>query len=160
LFAALGASVAVYVEAQEAPKAPSPLRASAVIGMPVQSFTGELIGEVKDIILDNNGTATHVVLTYGGAFGIGGKLVAVPWPAAAAMLSGSRLVVDRLRLQRAPTFPDNKWPDLANRGWSAEADRYWQGASSARAPSGNDVDSPDRSRRRQNATDRSRDRPQ
>jgi hypothetical protein len=160
LFAALGISAVVYVEAQEAPKTPSPVRASAIIGMPVQSFTGELIGEVKDIILETNGTATHVVVSYGGAFGIGGKLVAMPWVAAAAMMSGNRLVVDRLRLQRAPTLPDNKWPDLANRGWSTEADRYWQSTSSARAPSGTDVDSPDRSRRRQTPTDRSRDRPQ
>jgi sporulation protein YlmC with PRC-barrel domain len=124
-------------------------RAAKIIGMTVQTPAGDSIGAVKDIILDNNGIATHMVVAYGGALGVGSKLAAVPWSTAVSLMKGSRIVVDRSRLERAPTFEDNKWPDVASRGWSAGADNYWQGEiRSAIAPPEAETDSPDRSRRR------------
>jgi len=64
-------------------------------------------------------------------------------------MKGDRIVMDRSRLQAAPTFEDNKWPDVASRGWSTAADTYWQSElRSATAPADAETDSPDRSRRR------------
>jgi hypothetical protein len=124
-------------------------RAAKIIGMTVQTPAGDSIGAVRDILFDNNGMATHVVIAYGGALGVGGKLAAVPWSTAVSLTKGSRIVVDRSRLERAPTFEDNKWPDVASRTWSTEVDNYWQGEiRSAIAPPDADIDSPDRSRRR------------
>jgi hypothetical protein len=101
-------------------------RASQIVGMRVQSPAGELLAEVKDIVMDSKGVATHLVLSYGGTLGAGAKLLAVPWSAATAMVDGDRLLVSRSRLMAAPTFADGKWPDLASGSWSLDADRYWQ----------------------------------
>lgn len=113
------------------PDSAAALRATQIIGMNVESVTGAPLAQVKDIVLNSKGVATHLVLSYGGALGVGEKLVAVPWSAATAMMDGHRIVMSRLQLLDAPTFADNQWPDLAHPGWSAAADRYWQSLNAA-----------------------------
>jgi sporulation protein YlmC with PRC-barrel domain len=122
-------------------------RATQIVGMDVESVTGESLAQVKDIILDSKGVATHLVLSYGGTLGVGATLLAVPWSAATAMMDGHRIVMSRVRLLAAPTFADSRWPDLAQPGWSAAADRYWQ-ATDTRSRSGAEVDDTHRSRQR------------
>jgi sporulation protein YlmC with PRC-barrel domain len=121
-------------------------RATQIVGMSVESVTGESLAQVKDVILDSRGMATHLVLSYGGTLGVGAKLVAVPWSAVSATMDGHRIVMSRLRLLAAPTFAGGEWPDLTRAGWSAAADRYWQ-AEDAR-PRSAEVDDTHRSRQR------------
>lgn len=106
-------------------------RASMVIGMPVVSAEGSPLGEVKDIIFDSLGRATHVVIAYAaqtqaGASSPDGRLVAVPWDTAAARITDGHLVLDASNLQGAPSFKPEEWPDLDNPTWSATADAYWR----------------------------------
>jgi sporulation protein YlmC with PRC-barrel domain len=117
------ASVGTTVDATEH-------RASKMMGMGVQTPAGDKLGNVKDVILDNNGMATHVVVSYGGALGVGTKLAALPWSTANSLTQGNKLVIDRARLEGAPTFEENRWPDMTSHSWSAEADSYWQGPGS------------------------------
>lgn len=127
----------------------SGLRATQIVGMSVESMTGESLAQVKDIILDSKGLATHLVLSYGGTLGVGANLVAVPWSAATTMMDGHRIVMSRLKLLGAPTFSDSHWPDLSRPGWSAEADRYWESVDNqelSSAPA--EIDDPLRSRQR------------
>jgi sporulation protein YlmC with PRC-barrel domain len=116
-------------------------RASTLIGMSVVSGEGSPLGEVKDIIFDRQGRATHVVVAYGGESAIGpgetpdaaapqsspgGKLTAMPWDAAMASIKDGRLVLDGTKLQQAPSFKPGEWPDLDDRAWSTGADDYWR----------------------------------
>lgn len=101
-------------------------RGTNIIGMNVQTQAGESLGTVKDIVLDDQGKLTHVIVSHGGTLGFGNKLTAVPWDHARSMMSGRNLVLQKERLQSAPSFEEGRWPDLASASWSMSADRYWQ----------------------------------
>lgn len=126
-------------------------RASTLIGMPVTSADGTSLGEVKDIIFDRQGRATHVVITYGTASPTqDGKLTAMPWDAAMATIKDGRLVLDDAQLQGAPSFTQDTWPNLDDPAWSATTDGYWRKAVQAAiaAHPGAPVDSTSRQRER------------
>jgi sporulation protein YlmC with PRC-barrel domain len=141
-------------------------RASTLIGIPVVSTDGSPLGEVKDIIFDRQGRATHLVLAYGSqpdttppadtpgdgkpVASADGKLTAMPWDAAVASMKDDHLVLDGSKLQDAPSFTPDAWPDLDDPAWSAAADTYWRKAVQAAiaAHPGAPIDSTDRQRGR------------
>jgi sporulation protein YlmC with PRC-barrel domain len=160
--------------AQAQPSAPAgtPVerRASTLIGIPVMSTAGSPLGEVKDIIFDRQGRATHLVIAYasqpdaapGDAPGDGkpastpeGKLTAMPWDAAVASMKDGRLVLDDSKLQDAPSFTPDAWPNLEDPTWSADTDTYWRKAVRAAiaAHPGAPIDSTDRQRGRRTRSD-------
>jgi sporulation protein YlmC with PRC-barrel domain len=58
------------------------IQASKLIGTKVKASQGEEVGEIKDVVLDNNGCMAYTVLSTGGTGSravAGGKTVAVPW---------------------------------------------------------------------------------
>lgn len=153
-----------------AARAPVERRASKLIGMPVVAADGSALGEVKDIVFDREGQATHLVIAYGtqppaapGEIPDGGqpapvasgpaassRLTAIPWDAALASIRNGRLVLDGATLRGAPSFTAHAWPNFDDPAWSAASDAYWHKALRAAiaahpvAP----VDSPSRSRAR------------
>ena len=131
--------------AQANPEAPTSTsadrRASTLIGMPVISADGSPLGEVKDIVFDRQGRATHLVIGYGTEPQAGpgqipddgkpapppdGKLTAMPWDAAVAVIKSGHLVLDSAQLQGAPSFTPDAWPNLDDPAWNATADAYWR----------------------------------
>ena len=99
--------------------------------MPVVSADGSPLGEVKDIILDSQGRATHLVIAYQAQSPTGesspdGKLVAVPWDTALEHMTDGHVVLDNTNLQGAPSFMPQEWPNLDDPTWSATADAYWR----------------------------------
>lgn len=137
--------------------------------MPVVSADGSPLGEVKDIIFDRQGRATHLVLAYqsqsdsapGDSPGDSkpapspdAKLTAMPWDAAVASMKDAHLVLDGSKLQDAPSFTPDTWPDFDDPGWSASADTYWRNAVRAAiaAHPGAPIDSTERQRGRRSRT--------
>lgn len=55
------------------------VRADTLIGMSVYNPQGDKVGEVKDILLDERGQVTGVVLSVGGVLGLGAKSVGLNW---------------------------------------------------------------------------------
>jgi len=55
------------------------VRADKLIGMTVYDTAGEKVGQVKDILFNENGQATGVVLSVGGVLGLGAKSVGLQW---------------------------------------------------------------------------------
>ncbi len=55
------------------------MRAGTLIGMTVYDTSGEKVGQVKDILFNENGQATGVVLSVGGVLGLGAKQVGLQW---------------------------------------------------------------------------------
>jgi sporulation protein YlmC with PRC-barrel domain len=120
--------------------APAPQRASTLIGMPVVSTDGNPLGEVKDIVFDPHGRATHVVIAHDTPSPTGPgeipegkleasperKLTAVPWKTAVASIHDGRVVLDGSKLESAPSFTPEEWPNLDDPAWSATADAYWR----------------------------------
>ena len=60
-------------------QAASDVRAEKLIGMTVYDTNGDKVGAVKDILFNEQGQATGVVLSVGGVLGLGAKQVGLQW---------------------------------------------------------------------------------
>lgn len=108
--------------------------------MQVTAVDGSPLGAVKDIIFDPQGHATHVVIVYGTEpqpapeeipdgkprSATDGKLTAIPWDTAVSKIKDGKLVIDGTKLQSAPSFATDTWPNLRDPTWSADTDAYWR----------------------------------
>jgi len=55
------------------------MSANALIGAKVRNEAREVVGEIQDVYLDNNGATKVVIVSVGGFLGMGTKNVAVKW---------------------------------------------------------------------------------
>ena len=91
--------------------------ASDLIGKTVKGKDGESLGKVEDVMLSRDGTASFVILSYGGTAGIGSKYVPIPfntfvsdWTNMARLSTDSDVIanLDKAKLDSAPSFSDKK----------------------------------------------------
>jgi hypothetical protein len=84
-------------------------RVSVVVGASVTLERGGSIGKVEDIVLNDNGCAEYVVISYEDSY------IAVPWTVATVDFDERvvRLDISRDRLRDIPTFSRDQWPDFA-----------------------------------------------
>jgi sporulation protein YlmC with PRC-barrel domain len=112
------------------------LSASTLGGDHVQNSAGEDLGKVNEIMIDiPSGKVAYAVLSFGGFLGMGNKLFALPW-SALKLDEGKKcfvLDVDKKKLENAPGFDKDNWPDMADTTWGNEifsyygARPYWEG---------------------------------
>ncbi|HJR54865.1 MAG TPA: PRC-barrel domain-containing protein [Gemmatimonadota bacterium] len=114
---------------------PHTLSASTIIGDPVVNEYGEDLGKIEELMIDlDGGRVAYAVLSFGGLFGIGDKLFAVPLEAMQIDTENHRFVldVDRERLEQAPGFDKDEWPDSADLDYRRAVfvyyghDPYWE----------------------------------
>lgn len=104
------------------------LSAGTLIGDEVVNLKSEKIGKVEEIMLDTtSGNVAYVVLSFGGFLGIGDKLFALPWRALRVDESAKEVVVDidKNRLEKAPGFDKDHWPDFSDSDYSRSVDSYY-----------------------------------
>jgi len=104
------------------------MRASKVDGMDVRNAANEKLGDVKDVVIEQEtGMIAYAVLSFGGFLGIGDKLFAVPWAALKPNDKNTAFTLDvpKDRLEKAPGFDKKSWPDLANRQWGTDVHAYY-----------------------------------
>ena len=102
--------------------------AETLIGNDVYNQQGEDLGDIKEIMLDTNtGNVRYAVLSFGGVFGVGSKLFAVPWSALKLDTENKRFIlnVDKERLNNAPGFDKDHWPDMADESWENTIHSYY-----------------------------------
>ena len=82
------------------------LRADTLIGMTVFDTNGDKVGEVKDILFNENGQATGVVLSVGGVLGVGAKSVGLNWSEVDVQPSEEvvKIQYNKKQLEAAPDF--------------------------------------------------------
>jgi sporulation protein YlmC with PRC-barrel domain len=101
-------------------------RTSRIIGSEIRTKTGEKIGDIRDLVLDNAGRVRLAIVSTGGFLGLGDTLHAVPWDAMTLGPKDDRILdVDKARLEQAPHFTSRTWPDLGDEAWLAENRRYY-----------------------------------
>ena len=108
--------------------APVSLSAETLIGNDVRNAEGESLGEIKDFVLDvRTGQCAYAVLDFGGLFGIGNKLFAVPFEAMTLNTVDHCFVlsVDKERLENAPGFAKDDWPSHADHSFINEARAFY-----------------------------------
>ena len=107
---------------------PRLMGADTLIGNDVTNLEGDDLGSIKEIMLDmQTGRIAYAVLSFGGVFGMGEKLFAVPWNALTLNTQNKRfeIDVDKTQLENAPGFNKDRWPDMADMNWEREIHAYY-----------------------------------
>ena len=104
------------------------LSASTLAGDQVQNSAGEDLGKVDEIMIDiPAGKVAYAVLSFGGFLGMGDKLFAVPWSALRLDEDKKHFVldIDKKKLENAPGFDKDNWPDMADTSWGTRIFSYY-----------------------------------
>ncbi|MBI4471185.1 MAG: BON domain-containing protein [Acidobacteria bacterium] len=102
--------------------------ASDIMRDRVRNAAGEDLGKIEDIVINpSTGNILYAVLSFGGILGVGDKLFAIPWSSLNLSTSGDFLIlnVPRERLEHAPGFDRQHWPNFADPGWRWDIDAYY-----------------------------------
>jgi sporulation protein YlmC with PRC-barrel domain len=112
------------------------LAASTLTGDAVKNSTGEHIGTVDEIMIDIlSGKVAYAVLSFGGFLGMGEKLFALPWSTLRVDEDQKHFIldIDKTKLENAPGFDKEHWPDMVDQTWGNQifayygAKPYWEG---------------------------------
>ena len=107
---------------------PEVMGADTLLGNDVYSQNDEDLGDIKEIMLDmRTGKVSYAVLSYGGFLGVGEKLFAVPWQALKLDTENKRFIlnVDSAKLDSAPGFDKDHWPNMADPTWANSIHSYY-----------------------------------
>jgi len=110
--------------------APRFMGATWPLGMDVYTPKGEILGAIKEVMLDmEHARVAYAVLATGGILGLGEKLHAVPWCALTLKLEtlDRRFILDieKERLESAPGFDKDNWPDMVDESWISQTNTYY-----------------------------------
>jgi hypothetical protein len=106
-------------------------RSSTVIGSSVKDLNGKDAGKIEDLLLESDGDVEYAIVSFGGFLGVGDTLYAVPWDAVIVDRENRTVLLDvkKETLERAPSFPRDKWPDPNDRAWGRDVQKGWSDAS-------------------------------
>lgn len=107
---------------------PRLMGADTLNGNDVFNEKDEDLGDIKEFMLDmNSGRVSYAVLSFGGFMGMGDKLFAVPWNALKLDTVNKRFVlnVDKARLESAPGFDKDNWPNMSDQTWAQGIHSYY-----------------------------------
>jgi sporulation protein YlmC with PRC-barrel domain len=107
---------------------PRLMGADTLIGNDVYNRADEDLGDIKEIMLDvASGKVSYAVLSFGSFLGLGEKLFAVPWDALTLDTANKRFIldIDKARLENAPGFDKDDWPDMADETWAKSVHSYY-----------------------------------
>jgi sporulation protein YlmC with PRC-barrel domain len=93
-------------------------QAQKIVGMKVEMASGESLGKVEEVLLDDKGAASYAVISHGN------KRTAVPWSTVESIMENHRLIVDRSQLEQAPVLSGGSTPTRGDES-AREADAYW-----------------------------------
>ncbi len=120
----------VLPESRDSSAAPRFMGATWPLGVDVYTPKGEILGAIKEIMLDmEHASVAYAVLASGGVLGIGEKLHAVPWRALTLKLEtlDRRFILDieKERLESSPGFDKDNWPDMIDESWISQTNTYY-----------------------------------
>jgi len=121
----------MYVDSGHKGPGPELMGADTLIGDHVHNLKNEHLGEIKEIMLDmRTGKIAYAVMASGGVLTIGEKLFAIPWEALTLDTVNKRLTlnIDKERIEAAPGFDKDHWPDMANQTWASQVHDYYGAA--------------------------------
>ena len=96
-----------------------------LVGLPVETSSGQQLGSVVDIVRDKSGTPTYAVVA------IDTDTTAVPYDTAMAMVRNDKVIMSPAKLASAPKVKQSEWLDQTHTNWRADSDRYWGNTRSA-----------------------------
>jgi sporulation protein YlmC with PRC-barrel domain len=106
--------------------------ARELVGKTVQTDSGEVLGKVNDVTVDETQGKSYAIISYGKQ-----RFTAVPLDHVRSMVKKDSIVLDRAQLEGAPALKDQEWRDQKSKAWGTSADQYWQRGSPTRSASPN-----------------------
>ncbi len=89
-------------------------RASKLIGTSVYNAANERIGDINEILIDNSGKISSIVVGVGGFLGMGEREVAVPFNELKVAMDGSTMrITSSYTKQSLTTMPEWRWNTTA-----------------------------------------------
>lgn len=120
----------VVIDKKEAPTPTElfQLSSSTLCHNHVYNHKDEKLGKVQEFVIAlPHGGVLYAIMSSGGFMGVGEKLLAIPWQA--LTLDRERkcfvLPLSLERLQSAPSFESNHWPDMSDPEWRQELSEYF-----------------------------------
>jgi sporulation protein YlmC with PRC-barrel domain len=107
---------------------PELMGADTLIGNDVVNHMDEDLGDIKEIMLDmKSGKIAYAVLSFGGFMGMGDKLFAIPWDALMLDTQNKCFVLNvaKERLEAAPGFNREDWPDMNDPSWQNQIKSFY-----------------------------------
>lgn len=102
------------------------LKGSDLIGRDVHNLQDEDLGKIEDLAIDaRDGSVAYAVVSYGGFLGMGDKLFAIPFQALRHDKDKCRLNIEKAKLENAPGFDKDKWPDLSDRVFGEKVHEFY-----------------------------------
>ncbi|NNE41142.1 MAG: PRC-barrel domain-containing protein [Marinicaulis sp.] len=104
------------------------LSSSSISGDEVVNAEGEDLGHIEDLMIDpETGKIEYAVLSFGGFLGLGDKYFAIPFTRLSTDRDKKRMVLDveKTRLNDAPGFDKNDWPDFADQSFRKTVDTFY-----------------------------------
>src|SRR5687768_1195973 len=110
----------MYKKSDDKGPGPRLMGADTLLGNDVYNLQDEDLGDIEEIMLDmETDEVSYAVLSFGGLLGMGDKLFAVPWKALKLDTVNKRFTLDvaKEKLESAPGFDKDDWPDMADPTW-------------------------------------------
>jgi sporulation protein YlmC with PRC-barrel domain len=107
---------------------PTSVSVSTLAGYRVRSHENDDLGTIEEIIIHpESGRVTYAVLCFGGTFAFGDRLFAVPWDLLRLDAVDRVLILDWDcgKLDGAPAFEQDDWPDFTDESWEREIQNYY-----------------------------------
>ena len=107
---------------------PTLMGAGTLTGNDVYNKAGDDLGDIKEFMLDmRTGRVSYAVLSFGGFLGMGDRLFAVPFNALVLDTVNKRFTLDvnKERLETAPGFDQDNWPNMADQTWAEGVHAYY-----------------------------------
>ncbi|MGZ3184951.1 MAG: PRC-barrel domain-containing protein [Telluria sp.] len=118
----------MYRNADKHGPGPALMGADTLLGNDVVNGQEESLGDIKEFMIDmHSGQIAYAVLAFGGFLGMGEKLFAVPFNALQLDTENHRFIlnVPKDRLQQAPGFDKDDWPDMADSNWADQVHAFY-----------------------------------
>lgn len=115
------------INTQDGP-GPALMGAGTLTGNDVYNNAGDDLGDIKEFMLDmHTGRVSYAVLSFGGFLGMGDRLFAVPWDALKLDTVNKRFTLDvnKERLEAAPGFDKDNWPNMSDQTWAEGVHAYY-----------------------------------
>lgn len=92
------------------------------------NVAGEHLGEIKDSMIDlGSGRIAYAELSFRGILGLGDKLFAIPWEGLSVSQEEEMMYlnVPKEKLEKAPGFDKDNWPDMADPAFGSKIFTYY-----------------------------------
>lgn len=106
----------------------APVKASELMGKNINTNEGQEVGEVKDLVIGQNGDIQYLVVEPSGDLKKEDQLIPLPWHAIQTPSEQQKdltVAVNMQKLQNAPTITQDQWDNLSGQDIESKLRGYY-----------------------------------